>query len=80
MRVDNVSRAGPRQELANALAVIFAQRLDADACHYPREIGLLAPITPDLTNYRGACPQRRAELMQHAQLGTYRPVAPVHSD
>ena len=56
MRIDDIGRAGLRKKLANALAVIAAQRLDTDACQHPREIGLLASVTPDLANDRGACP------------------------
>jgi hypothetical protein len=80
MRINDIGRAGPRQQLTYALAVIHAQRLNADACQYPREIGLLAAITPDLTNYRGTGPQRSTQLVQHTQLGAHRTVTAIHGD
>lgn len=80
VRVDDIGRASPREQLAYPLAVIPVQRFGPHARQYSCEIGLLAAITPDLTNNRGTRTQRRPLLLEHTQLSTNVPVAPVGSD
>jgi hypothetical protein len=80
VRVHNVGRAGPGEQLAYPLAVVPAQCLGSDTRQHSGEIGLLAAITPDLTDNRGTRTQRCPPLLEHAQLGTYRPVTPVDGD
>jgi hypothetical protein len=80
VRVDDIGRAGPREQLAYPLAVIPAQCFGSHARQYSCEIGLLAAITPDLTDNRGTRTQRRPLLLEHAQLSTYLPVTPVDGD
>src|SRR5215467_3278354 len=80
VRVDDIGRASLREQLAYPLAVIPAQCFDSHARQYSCEIGLLAAITPDLTDNRGTRPQRRPLLLEHAQLSTHLPVTPVDSN
>jgi len=80
VRVDDIGRASPREQLAYPLAVIPAQCFGSHARQYSCEIGLLAAITPDLTDNRGTRTQRRPLLLEHAQLSTYLPVTPVDGD
>ena len=80
MRVNDVGRTGSCEQFAYPLTVVLAQFFDADTRQHAREIGLLAAITPDLPNDRGACPHRRPPLLKHAQLGTYCPVTAVDRD
>jgi hypothetical protein len=80
VRVDDIGRASPREQLAYPLAVIPAQCLGSHARQYSCEIGLLAAITPDLTDNRGTRTQRRPPPLEHAQLSTYPPVTPVDGD
>jgi len=80
MRIDDIGRASPREQFADPPAILLAQGLYADARQDARKIGLLAAIAPDQTDHRDAGPQRRAQLLKHAQLGTYRAVATVNGD
>jgi hypothetical protein len=80
VRVDDIGRASLREQLAYPLAVIAAQCFDSHTCQYSCEIGLLAAITPDLTDNRGTRTQRRPLLLEHAQLSTCPPVTPVDGD
>lgn len=69
MRVDNIGRTSPPEQLTYPLAVVLAQWFDADTRQHAREIGLRAAIAPDPTNNRRTRPQRRALPLEHAQLG-----------
>ena len=80
VRVNDIGRASPREQLAYPLAVIPAQCFGSHARQYSCEIGLLAAITPDLTDNRGTRTQRRPPLLEHAQLSTHLPVTPVDGD
>jgi hypothetical protein len=80
MRIDDIGRTSPCEQLAYPLAVVFAQCFDADARQHAHEIGLPAAIAPDLANDRGTRPQRRPPLLEHPQLGTYRAVTTVNGD
>ena len=57
MRVDNIGRTSPPEQLTYPLTVVLAQWFDADTRQHAREIGLPAAITPDLTNNRRTRPQ-----------------------
>lgn len=59
MRVNDICRTSLCEQFPYPLAVVPAQCLDTDTRQHAREIGLLAAITPDLPNGRGACPHRR---------------------
>jgi hypothetical protein len=80
MRVDNIGRTSPSEQLAYPVAVVLAQCFDADTRQHAREIGLLPAIAPDLTNNRRTRPQRRPLLLEHAQLGTYHTITTVNGD
>src|SRR5262249_10404976 len=80
VRIDDIGRASPREQLAYPLAVVPAQCLGSHTRQYSCEIGLLAAITPDLTDNRGTRTQRRPALLEHTQLSTHRPVTPVDSN
>ena len=80
VRVDDIGRASPREQLAYPLTVIPAQCFGSHTRQYSCEIGLLAAITPDLTDNRGTRTQRRPLLLEHAQLSTHLPVTPVDGD
>jgi len=80
MRVDDVSRASPAEQLAYLLAVVGVQRLDANASQYTRQVDLRAVIAPDLADYRRACAQWCSLLLEHAQLGSHHAVAAVNGD
>jgi hypothetical protein len=80
VRIDDISRASPREQLAYLLAVIPVQCFGSHTRQYSCEIGLLAAITPDLTDNRGTRTQRRPLLLEHAQLSTHLPVTPVDGD
>ena len=54
MRIYDISGTGFAKQFANLLAVAFAQWLNSHANQDPREIRLLAAITPDLANDRSA--------------------------
>jgi hypothetical protein len=80
MRVDNIGRTSPPEQLTYPLAVVPAQRFDADTRQHAGEIGLRAAVAPDLTNNRRTRPQRRPLPLEHAQLGTYLTITTVNSD
>jgi len=80
VRVDDIGRASPREQLAYPPAVIPAQCFGPHTRQHSCEIGLLAGITPDLTDNRGTRTQRRPLLLEHAQLSTHLPVTPVDGD
>src|SRR5215471_4235830 len=74
VRIDDIGRASPREQLAYPLAVIPVQCFCSNTRQYTREIGLLAAITPDLTDNRGTRTQRRPLPLEHAQLSTHLPI------
>src|SRR6516165_9001880 len=47
VRVDDIGRASPCEQLANPLAVVLTQRFGSDTRQHSCEIGLPAAITPD---------------------------------
>lgn len=77
MSVDHVGRTCFGEKLADALAVVRAERLDADAGQDPREISLPAPVPPDLADHRGTYPDRCSLTLEHPQLGTDQPVPAI---
>ena len=77
MCVDHVGGTCLREKLADALAVVRAKCLDADAGQDPREISLPAPVPPDLADHRGAYPDRCSLTLEHPQLGTDHPVPAI---
>ena len=80
MRVDDIGRTSPPEQLTYPLAVIAAQRFDADTRQHPRQIGLLAAIAPDLADNRRTRPQRGPEPLEHPQLGTNHTITTIDGD
>jgi len=65
VRVDHVRRTCERKQLADPPTVFLGNWLDADAGKNRGEISLPAPVSPDLTDHRGAYPDRRSLLLEH---------------
>lgn len=70
VRVGYVGGARQREQFPDPLAVVLAERLDADARQHPGEVGLPAPVAPDLADDGGAYPDRSSLLLQCPKLGT----------
>ena len=56
MCVDNISRTGLREQLADPLAILLTESFDTHPRQHARKVGLLAAITPHLAYNRGARP------------------------
>ena len=66
MRVDDVGRTSPPEQLTYPLAVVLVQWFDANTRQHARKIGLLAAIAPDLADNCRTRPQRRPNPLEHA--------------
>ncbi len=66
MRVDDVGRTSPPEQLTYPLAIVLVQWFDADTRQHARQIGLLAAIAPDLADNCRTRPQRRPNPLEHA--------------
>lgn len=68
MRINDIGGSCQCKELADAFAVVSGKGLDADAGQDAGEIGLPAPVSPDLADHRGTNPDRCSLLLEHSQL------------